>query len=262
MSQEFTPEQIAQFIEQINGKPAEETAPPAPIKVKLGEEEVTFANTDELSKGLTLAQQQYLESQRKIQELEARYAELANSRANAGRHVSNDETPSFDNNEFITQLGTKPLEAFNHALNHLLFDGKVENASAVLREGLVRGAQAERKLVATQYAGIHPDIIANPQYAQVVENTRQQLGLAFDLNGLEAATAYAQQKGFIPATQTTQTPAPATASAAAFAPPSSLGRTNAQPAYTQALSEEYLESLSVEQLEALAAKMAAPPSSR
>lgn len=262
MSQEFTPEQIQQFIEQLNGKP-EETAAPAPIKVKLGDEELTFASPDELSKGLTAAQQNYLAAQQKIKELETQYQELANARANAGRHVTGDEGPSFDTNEFITQLGKDPLAALDHALNHMLFEGKVEKASTVLREGLVRGAQAERKLVATQYAGLHPDIIANPQLAQVVENTRQQLGLSFDLNGLEAATAFAQQRGLIPVSAPQQQQQhQQTADPAIFAPPTASRGNAAPPAYTQALSEEYLESLSVEQLEALAAKMAAPPSAR
>lgn len=261
MSQEFTPEQIQAFIEQLNGKP-DEPATPAPIKVKMGDEELTFANPEELSKGLTAAQQSYLTSQQRIKELEAQYQELANSRATAGRHVTGDEGPSFDTNEFITQLGKDPLAALDHALNHMLFEGKVEKASTVLREGLVRGAQAERKLVATQYAGLHPDIIANAQLAQVVENTRQQLGLSFDLNGLEAATAFAQQRGLIPASNPQQQQQPQLPQQATYAPPSA-GRSNAAPpAYTQALSEDYLESLNIDQLEALAAKMAAPPSPR
>jgi len=257
MEQTFTPDQIAAFMAEMTNH-SEDSSSSQPIKVQVGDQTVTFNNEAELSSGLNTVSANYNAAKAEAQQLRQQNAALIAQHTQAGRGSqvsSDDDTPEFSRDEFVDELGRDPLQAINRALNHLVFDGRAgSDAAALLREGLIRGTSAERKLVATQYAGIHPEVVGNNQYANVVEQTRKELGLAFDLNGLEAATAMAERRGQIPDYRQFQQ-----FQQAQQAPPPGM-RSGSTPTYQDTqLSEDYLESLSVEQLENLANRMSAPP---
>jgi len=56
----------------------------------------------------------------------------------------------------------------------------------------------KRSIAAYQFKENHPEFPGGKQHADTIDNVRQQMGLPYDLNGIEAAYHVAQQRGFLP----------------------------------------------------------------
>lgn len=173
---------------------ATNTVPPAggPITVNIQGQPVTFRDQADLEAQLNA-------TAAAIRQQAAAPAPVAAPEPSGSRVKDDDGGTAFSHEEYIRLMNKNPVEAQNYVLNHTLFDGKADNAAEVLRETMRQAAQANRQLAAFQFRAAHSEIpVDNPQVGGTIEQIRQNLGLPFDTQGLEAAYAYAVQKGVLP----------------------------------------------------------------
>ena len=191
---------IRQSVSEVlaeTGAKADPTATPAPvasgpITVNIQGQPVTFRDQADLEAQLN-ATAQTIRQQMQAPPPEPKPEPI-------GGRVTNDEGGStFSHEEYVRLMNKDPREATNYVLSHTLFDGKVDNAADLLRETMLQTAQANRQLAAFQFRASHSEIpVDNPQVGGTIEQIRTQLGLPFTNQGLEAAYAYAVQKGALP----------------------------------------------------------------
>lgn len=171
--------------------PAQPQAPaPQPITVNIGGQPVTFRDQADLEAQLNAT----------AEALRAQQAAAAVPPPQPqGSTVKGDDDTGFNNEEYIRLMNEDPRKATNYALSHVLFDGKVDNPAELIRESMVAAAESRRQLAVYQFRDSHREIpLENPQVANTISNIQQQLGLPFTPQGLEAAYAFAVQKGALP----------------------------------------------------------------
>lgn len=130
-----------------------------------------------------------------------------------------------------------------------VFDGKIEDPSAVLTESLLRTAQMDRQSSVQQFLSAHPELVNNNAASSAVEQARQFLNLPATPDGFEAAHAYAERKGLIQSQpigtgQPTRTGAPALPSSRGASTGSGQPQSDADwEAFYNSRSEAELEKL-------------------
>lgn len=116
-----------------------------------------------------------------------------------GTRVTGDEDTGFSNEEYIKLMNENPLKALEYQLNHVLFQGKVDNASDLLRETMIAQATTNRQLAAYQFRDAYKDVpVEDPRVGNTIEEVRKELNLPFTAQGLEAAYIYSVGKGKLP----------------------------------------------------------------
>ena len=110
--------------------------------------------------------------------------------------------------EFVSSLEKGDFKTLaNIILKHGVFDGKIDDPSAVLTDSLLRTAQLDRQTSVSQFLALHPELATDNAAASAVEQARQMLNLPATPQGFEAAHAYAERIGQIrPGTQTMSQP--------------------------------------------------------
>ena len=184
---------VAEVLAESRGEsqlPAAPVAPaPQPITVNIGGQPVTFRDQADLEAQLNAA----------AEALRAQQAAAVPPPQPQGTNVKDDSDTGFNNEEYIRLMNEDPRKATNYALSHVLFDGKVDNPAELIRESMVAAAESRRQLAVYQFRDSHREIpLENPQVANTISNIQQQLGLPFTPQGLEAAYAFAVQKGALP----------------------------------------------------------------
>jgi hypothetical protein len=120
----------------------------------------------------------------------------------AGRYVTDDQGPKWDQDKYIELMKTNPVEAAELVDNFRYFGGKhTGKVSQSIKKQLEEGERAQQFLNEYQFLAAHPEFQRGPQNAQIVHGIRQQLNLPPTFDGLEAAYLVAQQRGFLPAVQ-------------------------------------------------------------
>lgn len=138
----------------------------------------------------------------------------------AGRYVTDDQGPQWDQDKYIELMKTDPREAAELVDNFRYFGGKhTGKVSQTIRQKLEEGERAQQFLNEYQFLAAHPEFPRGPQNAQIVHGIRQQLNLPSTFDGLEAAYLVAQQRGFLPAVQASPQNAYAPAGYPQQAPP-------------------------------------------
>lgn len=100
--------------------------------------------------------------------------------------------------EFVSALEKGDFKTMsNIMLKHGVFDGKIDDPSAVLTDSLLRTAQLDRQTSVNQFLAQHPELATDNAAASAVEQARQILGLPATPQGFEAAHAYAERIGQI-----------------------------------------------------------------
>lgn len=177
--------------EQPTAAPVQQA--PQPITVNIQGQPVTFRDQADLEAQLNAT----AEAVRR-QQAEAIAAQESATKAQGSR-VTNDEDTGFSNEEYIRLMNEDPRKATNYALSHVLFDGKIENPAELIRETMIQQATTNRQLAAYQFRDSHREVpLEDPRVGNTIEQVRSQLGLPFSQQGLEAAYAYAIQKGQLP----------------------------------------------------------------
>lgn len=168
-------------------------APAGPITVNIQGQPVTFRDQADLEAQLNQTAQAIRNQQpapQPPQDLGIHGARVS------GR---DNDTNAFSPDKYIELMNKDPRDATNYALSHMLFDGQVDDAASLIRESMVSSATQARQLAAYQFRDSHREVpIENPQVGQTIDNVRKQLNLPFTEQGLDAAYAYAVNKGFLP----------------------------------------------------------------
>ena len=100
--------------------------------------------------------------------------------------------------DFVSALEKGDFKTMsNIMLKHGVFDGKIDDPSAVLTDSLLRTAQLDRQTSVNQFLSYHPELATDNAAASAVEQARQILGLPATPQGFEAAHAYAERIGQI-----------------------------------------------------------------
>ncbi len=173
-----------------NPTPAPAPSAPQPITVNIQGQPVTFRDQADLEAQLN-ATAAALRAQQT--------PEPAPAPAPTGSRVTGDDDSGFDNAEYIRLMNEDPRKATNYALSHVLFDGKIEDPAAVIRESLVQQSRLNQQLAVYQFRDAHREIpLEDPRVGGTISQIREQLGLPYTSQGLDAAYAYAVQKNLLP----------------------------------------------------------------
>jgi hypothetical protein len=165
---------------------------PQPITVNIQGQPVTFRDQADLEAQLNATAEA-------LRQQQAAVPPPAPAPVPQGSRVTDDEGSGFKNDEYIRLMNEDPLKATRYAMNHLIFEGKVDNPEEVLREMLVQQAATRRQLAAYQFREAHREIpLEDPRVLNTLEQVRNNLNLPFSSDGLEAAYALAVQKGMLP----------------------------------------------------------------
>ena len=112
------------------------------------------------------------------------------------------ETNKFSREKFADIVAEDPLKGIDYALNHLLFEGKSNNAADSLKTQLNAGAQQRQVLAAYQFRERYPDFVPDTQSVAALDQIRQGLGLSADNpDSWEAAYALGRTRGVFRAPQ-------------------------------------------------------------
>lgn len=181
-----------------NGNPNPAPATPAaqPMKLQIGSQVMEFQDPSQLQGTINQLVTEVVTDRARMQ---AQIEQLQQRSAPANQ-VSGSDAPNWDLNQFVDTMTKDPREAINLTLNHLLFEGKSQNAAKELSERLQRAEGLEKALAAAQFKERHPEFARNatPQFADTIDQVRQYHNLPYDADGLEAAYTIAVNKGAIP----------------------------------------------------------------
>lgn len=169
--------------------------PPAPLQLNVGGQVFSYKDKAELEASLNnfvgATGQKFAELQQQI--------DSAQQPTGKGAYVSGDEPANaWDDAQFVKHMTESPREGFNYWINHELFDGKSQNPVADLKESLQNTELTKRSIAAYQFKENHPEFPGGAQFAQKIDEIRQQMGLPYDVNGLDAAYLVGMQRGFLP----------------------------------------------------------------
>lgn len=174
-----------------NTEPTATQTAPQPIQLNIQGQTYTFKDQAELEAQLN--QVAIAQRQAAVQPPPAPAPQVS------GGRVTGDEDSSFSNEEYIRLMNEDPRKATKYALSHVLFDGKVEDPTELLRETMVAQAATNRQLAVYQFKDAYKEIpIENPQVGNAIEQIRTELGLPFTPQGLEAAYLFGVGKGRLP----------------------------------------------------------------
>lgn len=165
---------------------------PSEYKVNVFGQEQTFKSPEEAGKAI---------EQALLQVRDAAFQQ-AQAAANQGQAVKAPETTSqvnFDQKRFADLVAEDTLKGLDYALGHMLFDGKVDNASRILREQLNDMAQTKQVMAAYQFREAYPTFPGDARSIQTLDAVRQELGLRPDnAKSWEAAYSTAIARGVLP----------------------------------------------------------------
>lgn len=181
----FLKEEVSEAIKNL--APVGEKQPPAPapkeLKVQIGGQEHSFKDEAELSAAMEAlmqrAQQEIAAAKAAAQPAPAPKPETSPTGADA---------PDWSMDKFIELMTKDPREAFDYVDNHRELPKQLKKAAQETE-------QLKRVLAAEQFRQLHPEFpIQNAAAANLVNQTREQLGLPYDTQGLEAAYFVALNK--------------------------------------------------------------------
>jgi hypothetical protein len=120
----------------------------------------------------------------------------------AGRYVTDDQGPKWDQDKYIELMKTDPREAAELVDNFRYFGGKhTGKVSQTIKQRLEEAEVLKQHFSEMQFLATHSEFPRSPQNAQIVHGIRQQLNLPYTPDGLDAAYLVAQQRGYLPAVQ-------------------------------------------------------------
>ena len=135
----------------------------------------------------------------KIGELQQQLQSQQATQQSQGSYVTDDsDAPQWSDKEFVDRMTKSPKEGLSYWLNHEIFDGKSENPTEDIKAALTKQELTARTIAAYQFKETHPEFPGGDQAANTIEQIRQNMGLPYDLNGLEAAYLIGVQRGMLP----------------------------------------------------------------
>lgn len=180
--------------QKSDGKDGQSSQPAGPININLGGQTYTFQNVEQLNAALNQMVDAYQQELAKLQE-----AGRVSGRV-AGEQVTGDAPPPFDMKKYAELMAQNPIEAQDYLDSYRFFGGTVSKPSEYIRERLAAADRAEKVLAAYQFRNLHPELnfLPGEQAAAVINRMREEVGLPWTVEGLEAAYALAQKRGLLP----------------------------------------------------------------
>lgn len=190
--------QLQEFLAQQGLASGNITPPeppkPQPIEIEIGGQKLSFATPGDLQNALN-------------QQLSANAQQIATlENAQAQR---NTPAPAADDKEarniaFYEKFKEDPYEAMNMAMNHNIFQGKVADPGAVLRDAAL-GSESSRQLIEiARFRDLNQSY--NPATdSQSLDRIRQSLNLPITADGLEAAYSMGLNRGIFKIPQQQET---------------------------------------------------------
>ena len=159
--------------------------PPKPITVNIMGQQVQFKDEAELSAQLTA----YLQQQAQQPQAPQGYV--------TGKEDEPQEPKwtEADMKEYVRLMGTNPMEAADY------LDKKRGIPRDTLQQTIEENQRLNRTLAAIQFRDTHPTLPFSPQLANALEQRRQQLGLPFTYEGLDASYWSLVGSGVLPPPQ-------------------------------------------------------------
>jgi hypothetical protein len=185
---------VAEVMAENAPKPAVGDAPvPSPLKLNLGGQEITFNSQSELELALNQTLTHY---NNQIQAL---------SNPTPANQVTDDDGPSFDQEKYISLMKENPVEAADYVDNFRYFGGKATGPVRDQIKQVLATAEANQQLMQTyQFRAAHPEFQGDQRIAQTIDQVRNQLGLPWTADGLEAAYLVAQHRNMVPRFEASQ----------------------------------------------------------
>lgn len=168
---------IIKDITGNTGAPVQEppkTEEPKPITVNLNGQQYQFKDEAELSTSLSQLVQNLQQPQQPTQYVSGKEDDLPKQ----------PQWTEKDMQEYVRLMGTNPIEAQNY-VDRKRFGA--DDPVGMLRQTVVENQKLQRALAAIQFRDAHANLPLSPQFAQVLESRRQQLGVPFTYEGLEAS---------------------------------------------------------------------------
>jgi hypothetical protein len=201
MAEDFFNQQLQEVVRSVI---AEQQTPPtgghvsgadipgqAPIRLHVGGQDYIYDSPEAASAAVATMQANY---EAALNAEKARLAELQRAAASEPRQSGKPDI----NDRFVEHIEKKDVAgAIGEVINEKIFGGRAADPWAVLQEVAVSTAATGRNHAANEFRAQHPEFPANPQTAATLDQIRQSLGLEFNVQGLEAAYAYAVGKGYI-----------------------------------------------------------------
>lgn len=191
---EFVRSVVAEEIQKKN--PGQVTQNQSePLEINVAGQKLAFKDRAELEQALnTFVSQQATNTQQLQQQLN----ELQGAKPNNQNFVSGTDAPSWSDEAFIEKMTKAPKEAMEYAFNQLLFDGKSQDPVNDIKRSFEEMELTKRSIAAYQFKETHPEFPGGAEYAQKIDQIRQQMNLPYDVTGLEAAYLMGINKGVLP----------------------------------------------------------------
>jgi len=190
---------VAQLAsEQTDGEKPKEAQG---FKLHLGGKDYTFPTQAEAERAL---EGQFAKQQAELAAAQARLEEAKKPVVKEPEPPKPGEVPAATK-QFVELLEKGDMRGVaNLLIGTGVYDGKVDDASALLRELTTKTALMDRSLAETSFLQRHEDLQKDPQQFQIVQQAREYLGLGNTAEGLEAAYHYARGTGHIKGPEQTQ----------------------------------------------------------
>jgi hypothetical protein len=204
----FDPNQdFESYVKDVATKVIKESTPPGtgtpgapavqagPIQLNIAGQPFSYNSKEELEQSLNAFMQKTGQT---LQELQAQAAAAKIQAPPEANVVTGDDSPVWNDQEFIDKMTQSPREGLSYAFNQLIFDGKSQDAFEDMKRSLHETELTKRSIAAYQFKENHPEFPGGQEAAQRIDNIRDQMGLPYDYNGLEAAYLIGIQRGALP----------------------------------------------------------------
>lgn len=181
-------QEVGAAVQGGTGGQQSQTGETWPQTVTLGDQTFTFNSPEEMKQAITQLASAAVTAQQEA---------AAAAQTSSGPTVEPQSGPAFSPERYVELIKQDPVAANEYLLSYQIFGGAVENPSAVMRDMMLKTEQMSRTMAAMTFKSAHPEYVATPQNAQIIDAMRQQLGLSYDADGLEAAYATAVARGMI-----------------------------------------------------------------
>ena len=192
--EQFVKDAIAEQLAQSGSTTG--TPTPEPLSLNVGGQTFQYASKAELEASLN----NFVGAAgQKLQEMQSAIEQAQAPTAQQGSYVTGSEpTPQWDDSEFVKKMTESPQEGLKYAFNQMFFDGKSQDPVADIRESLSGTELTKRGMAAYQFKENHPEFPGGQQFANKIDEIRQNMGLPYDYNGIEAAYLVGIQRGALP----------------------------------------------------------------
>lgn len=175
---------------------AQQTVQATPLELNIGGQTFNYKDKAELEAALNTFVQKTSQTVAELQQKASTVPQ--NVDPNAERFVTGDDEPQWDDSQFVKLMTDSPKSGFEYAFNQLFFGGASENPVEDIKRTFQDMEATKRTIAAYQFKENHPEFPGGADFANKIDTIRQEMGLPYDYNGLEAAYLVGMQRQQLP----------------------------------------------------------------